>query len=171
MIWRRRKGRATLRRLLADDAAIWRDLRLEALSLHPEAYGSSHDDWAGQPLQAFADRLRSGIILGAFRDGVLVGSAALDPDPDNPETGQVTALYVVAAHRGLGIAQDLMRAVVAQAQDAGVTRLSLSVALSNQPALRFYRAAGFRPAGQGPRALARDGQLLDLIHMVRPIRA
>ncbi len=171
MIWRRRKGRATLRRLLADDAAIWRDLRLEALSLHPEAYGSSHDDWAGQPLRAFADRLSAGRVLGAFRDGLLVGSTALDPDPETSETGLLTAVYVNAAYRGEGIARDLLCAAEVQAKDAGMTGLALCVASSNQPALRFYRAAGFRPAGQGPRALARNGQLLDLIHMVRPIRA
>jgi len=171
MIWRRRRARATIRRLLADDAGIWRDLRLEALSRHPEAYGSTHDDWAGQPLQAFADRLTSGVILGAFRGGALVGSTALDPDPDDAETGLVTAVYVGAAHRGAGIARDLLHAIEAQARDAGMTRLALSVALDNGRALRFYQAAGFRQCGQGPRALARDGRLLDLIGMVRPIRA
>ena len=171
MIWRRRKARASIRRLLARDAAIWRDLRLEALLLHPEAYGSSHDDWAGQPLQAFAARLTSGIILGAFQGGALIGSTALDPDPEDPGTGLVSAVYVKAGHRGQGIAQDLLRAAEAQAKAAGMARLALTVALGNDPALRFYQAAGFRPAGQGPRALARDGQLLDLIRMVRPIRA
>lgn len=171
MIWRRRKRRAEIRRLLADDAAIWRDLRLEALSRHPEAYGSTHDDWAGQPLQTFAERLTSGLVLGAFQGGVLVGSTALDPDPDDAGTGLVTAVYVGAAHRGAGIARDLLHAIEAQARDAGMTRLALSVALENDRALRFYRAAGFRPAGQGPRALARDGRFLDVIGMVRPIRA
>jgi len=171
MIWRRRKRRATIRRLRADDAAIWRDLRLEALLLHPEAYGSTHDDWAGQPLQAFADRLSAGLVLGAFRGGALVGSTALDADPDTPETGLLTAVYVNATYRGAGIARDLLRAAEVQAKDAGMTRLALCVASGNDRALRFYRAAGFRPAGQGPRALARDGQLLDLIDMVRPIRA
>jgi ribosomal protein S18 acetylase RimI-like enzyme len=171
MIWRRRKARATIRRLLAGDAAIWRDLRLEALLRHPEAYGSTHDDWAGQPLQAFAERLTSGVILGAFRDGALVGSTALDPDPDNPEIGLVTAVYVKTGYRGQGIAQELLRAVEAQAKAAGMARLALTVALGNHPALRFYKAAGFLSAGPDARALARDGQLLDLIRMVRPIRA
>jgi ribosomal protein S18 acetylase RimI-like enzyme len=171
MIWRRRKGRAVIRRLLPEDAAIWRDLRLEALLLHPEAYGSSHDDWAGQPLEAFAERLTSGAILGAFQGAALVGSTALDPDPDDPGIGLVTAVYVNAGYRGQGIAQDLLHAVEAQAKAACMAQLALTVALGNHPALRFYRAAGFRSAGQGPRALARDGQLLDLIRMVRPIRA
>lgn len=166
-----RKGRARLRRLGAEDAEIWRELRGKALLLHPEAEGASHDEWAGQPLRAFADQLDNTVVFGAFRRGELVGTTALDPDPACPDTGQITAVYVDAAHRGQGIARDLLRAVEAQARKAGMMRLALCVASGNQPALRFYQAAGFRPAGQGPRALARDGRLLELIQMVRPIRA
>ncbi len=169
MIWRR--GAAKVRRLTAKDAALWRDLRLEALLLHPEAYGSTHDDWAGQPLAAFADRLAGGMIFGAF-DGVdLIGSMALDSAPGEPETGEITAVYVQTASRGKGIARALMKTVLTEAKRAKMQTLTLSVALNNQDAVQFYQAAGFRCAGQEPRALASDGQFLDLIRMVRPIRA
>lgn len=160
-----------VRRLLPEDAATWRDLRLEALLHHPEAYGSTHDDWAGQPLEAFAARLEKGTILGAFRDGSLIGSTALDPMPTDPTTGEITAVYVAAAQRGRGVARELMRAVEREAKAQGMERLSLTVATTNHDAVRFYQAAGFQSAGQEPRALARDGRLLDLIRMVRPIRA
>mgnify|MGYP003675786136 CR=1 FL=1 len=171
MIWRRRKTRATIRRLGAGDAALWRDLRLEALSRHPEAFGSSHDDWAGQPLEVFAARLEAGIVLGAFRDGTLIGSTALDPDSEAPRDGRLSAVYVDPAHRGEGIARALLRAAEARARSDGFARLVLCVAQGNEAALRFYEAEGFRIAGPEPRALTRDGQLLDVIGMVRPIRA
>lgn len=171
MIWRWRRPRVSIRRLLAADAVNWRDLRLEALSLHPEAYGSTHDDWAGAPLSAFADRLGAGIILGAFHGDDLVGSTALDAVPSAPERCEITAVYVKSNVRGQGVARALLRETVVQAKAREFDALVLSVATTNQQALRLYQAAGFRSAGQEPRALARNGQILDLIRMVRRIKA
>jgi|TARA_R110002073_G_scaffold839_3_gene6090 ribosomal protein S18 acetylase RimI-like enzyme len=172
MIWRwRRRPAAAIRRLCPEDAAIWRDLRLEALLHHPEAYGSSHDDWAGQPLSAFAARLEKGTILGAFADQALIGSTALDPMPTDPRTGELTAVYVKTGHRGQGIARALFRAAEVEAKAQGMTRLSLTVATSNAAAIRFYERAGFRSEGEAPRTLASDGRLLELVRMARVIRA
>ncbi len=158
--------RVRVRRLLADDAAIWRDLRLEALQLHPEAFGSTHDDWAGQPLSTFVDRLTGATILGAFIDGELVGSMALDAEG---ATGEITAVYIRQSQRGRGLARRLMKQVMTVARRAGLARLTLTVAETNHAALRFYLAAGFRRDGRAPRALARDGRLLDLITLSRTL--
>lgn len=43
--------------LTPDRAAEWRAIRLEALRIAPEAFGSSIDDWDGRPLADFAARL------------------------------------------------------------------------------------------------------------------
>lgn len=163
-LWPRR---VRIRRLQAGDAALWRDLRLEALANHPEAYGSTHDDWAGRPLTDFADRLTSGRVFGAFVGGALVGSAALDPD--GLGQGALTAVYVQGSHRGKGIARRLLKTVIRAARRDGMTGLVLSVAEDNQRARRLYLAAGFRDAGQEPRALARNGQLLDVTRMQKDL--
>lgn len=163
-LWSRR---VRIRRLRAGDAALWRDLRLEALANHPEAYGSTHDDWAGRPLADFADRLESGTIFGAFVGTALVGSTALDAD--GPGQGSVTAVYVQAPYRGRNIARRLLKAASKAAKQQGMTRLVLSVAEGNDAARRFYYAAGFRDVGGEPRALARNGKLLEVSRMQKDL--
>lgn len=159
------RPRLRLRRMRAGDAEAWRDLRLEALSFHPEAYGASHDDWAGRPLSDFADQLERGCVLAAFIGAEPVGCMALVLDGDAAE---IASVYVRPAYRRRGIARRLLRSVLSEARQRGVARLSLSVAEQNEPAMLFYRRAGFSPeAHRPPRALARDGRLLDLISMTR----
>jgi ribosomal protein S18 acetylase RimI-like enzyme len=163
-LWPRR--RVQVRRLRAADAGDWRALRLEALANHPEAYGSTHDDWAGRPLADFAARLEGGCVFGACVTGALVGSMALDVEGDS---GEVTAVYVQAVHRGQGIARAMLAATLKEARGRRLAQLHLCVAEDNGPALRFYRAAGFRPLAPAPRVLASDGRLLDVVTLARPL--
>lgn len=159
--------RVRIRRLGAEDAALWRDLRLEALANHPEAFGETHDDWAGRPLSDFADRLARGEVFGAFAGAALVGSTALDTEGSGQ--GGLTAVYVEARYRGRGIARRLLKAATKAARRQGMTRLVLSVAEVNDAARRFYLAAGFRDIGEEPRTLARNGRLLDVIRMQKDL--
>src|SRR3954465_6256625 len=66
----------TIRRLGSSDAAAYRELRLEGLSLHPEAFGASWDDEAGKPLSWFVDRLESNAVFGGWRDGAALAGVA-----------------------------------------------------------------------------------------------
>ncbi|WP_420395498.1 GNAT family N-acetyltransferase [Nioella sp.] len=159
-LWPRQRVR--IRRLRAEDATQWRDLRLEALANHPEAFGSTHDDWASRPLSDFADRLEHACILGAIKAESLVGCMALDSARGR---GEITAVYVRQDWRGRGVARALLKAQKRLAQQQGVSKLYLTVADSNRPAIRFYERAGFLRSEGPSRALARDGQLLDLITM------
>jgi ribosomal protein S18 acetylase RimI-like enzyme len=63
--------------------------------------------------------------------------------PEIPELG----LAVRAELRGLGLGTRLLRALLAQAAQAGIAQLSLSVELEN-PALRLYERSGFRRVGR-----------------------
>ncbi|HRJ41637.1 MAG TPA: hypothetical protein PL105_07145 [Caldilineaceae bacterium] len=65
----------TIRLLTTDDAAAYRRVRLQALQEHPEAFGSSAEDFAVQPLSDVADRLRSQGGSGSARDWPNRGSA------------------------------------------------------------------------------------------------
>ncbi|MEM9488856.1 MAG: hypothetical protein AAGC55_06910, partial [Myxococcota bacterium] len=70
---------AEIRQLGPDDVAAFHALRLRALRDDPDAFMSSYDEEAKQPVEYFADRLGSGrddpgrAVLGAFVDGDLVG--------------------------------------------------------------------------------------------------
>lgn len=46
-----------LRRLEARDVDLYRALRLDGLSRHPEAFGASYEDETKQPLDWFTNRL------------------------------------------------------------------------------------------------------------------
>jgi len=164
MIFRRRPVR--IRRLRGGDAETWRNLRLDALARHPEAYGSSHDDWAGRPLSAFADQLEAGCIYGAFAGERAVGCMALAGTGD---AGEILAVYVRPEFRGRGFARQLLAALETEARGRGMRQLTLSVARQNTGALRFYRRAGFSETGQPSRVLTRDGRFLDLVAMTRPL--
>ena len=59
------------------DAALYRDIRLEALKANPEAFGSSYEAEAAQPLSWFSDRLAGSSVLGAFRGAEPVGIVGL----------------------------------------------------------------------------------------------
>jgi hypothetical protein len=50
------------------DATLFRSIRLEALKANPEAFGSSYEFEAAQPLSWFSARLVDSTVLGAFRD-------------------------------------------------------------------------------------------------------
>ena len=69
----------TVRRLAAADAACYRELRLEGLRGHPEAFGSSWEDEASRPLAWFAERLERHAVFGGGSHGspALAGAVGL----------------------------------------------------------------------------------------------
>src|SRR5476651_997 len=67
-----------IRRLEADDVAGYRELRLEGLRSHPEAFASCWESEAEKPPSWWAERLKSSVVLGGRVDGSpLVGVAGL----------------------------------------------------------------------------------------------
>lgn len=52
-------------------------------------------------------------------------------------------LYVNANYRQQGIARKLMQAVMKQAADHGILRITLSTAVSNQQAQALYESEGY----------------------------
>ena len=54
-----------IRRLAQDDAALYRDIRLEALRANPEAFGSTFEIENAQSLSWFFDRLGTSTVFGA----------------------------------------------------------------------------------------------------------
>ncbi|MET4759835.1 hypothetical protein [Bradyrhizobium ottawaense] len=64
-----------IRRLNVDDLDLFRDIRAEALQMHPQTFGSPEEDEGGEPMMAAYRRWLDGMILGAFRCGSLMGVA------------------------------------------------------------------------------------------------
>ena len=70
-------------------------------------------------------------------------------DPATPEI----AMGVAPSHRSAGVGRALLAALIAEALDAGVPALSLSVEADNY-ALVLYAGAGFKQVGE------RDGSVM-----------
>jgi ribosomal protein S18 acetylase RimI-like enzyme len=94
-------------------------------------------------------------IFGASDREQLVGIAFSLPTRADDGAGDVvpgarhlTGLAVLPDHRRRGVGQALLRAAIADAVDAGVSRISLWTHTSNEPARRLFEANGFHPAGR-----------------------
>jgi ribosomal protein S18 acetylase RimI-like enzyme len=155
-----------VRALGVADADDYRRVRLEALRLHPEAFGSAYEDEAAFDRAQIVDRLSSpaSARFGAFDDhGNLVGLAGMQIRFGAKERHKayLFSMYVASAHRRTGVAQQLVEAVIAGAREAGAVVLQLSVTVGNVPAQHLYRRMGFTIYGIERRALNVSGRFHD----------
>lgn len=152
----------TVRRLGETDVEAWRDLRLEALEHHPEAFGSHLVSEAAQPLGFFAERIAHGPIWGAFSGLEMVGSVGffVCDGAKRKHKGVLWGLYVREAVRGSAAAGALVEAVLAHARET-VEVVQLSVAADNRRACRFYDRMGFLAYGLERHALKVGGRYYD----------
>lgn len=161
----------TLRRLTAADAADFRALRLEGLRSQPEAFGASWDEEASRPLPWFAERLERNVVIGGWRDGLmLLGTAGLHV-PDAVKTrhkGVLWGMFVRPEARGTGLAAALVACLLEQAATI-VEAVQLSVAATNTAAVRLYARAGFREYGVERRALKIGDRYCDGLLMEREL--
>ena len=168
----RTKPPFTLRRLDGSDAAAYRELRLEGLRSHPEAFGVSWEDEASKPTEWFAERLKGNAVFGGWLDSLtLVGVAGLKvPEAAKlRHKGILWGMYVMPEARGSGLAPTLIARVVEHATDA-VEEIQLTVAASNLAAVRLYARAGFVQYGLDRRALKIGDQYFDEMLMTLPLR-
>jgi ribosomal protein S18 acetylase RimI-like enzyme len=85
-------------------------------------------------------------VLVARVDGAAVGMIRFGPDEDDPTRGHVFSLYVDPSAAGRGVGGDLLARATAELA-ADYRTATLWVFAANERALRFYRAAGWRPTG------------------------
>ncbi|MBI5256042.1 MAG: GNAT family N-acetyltransferase [Burkholderiales bacterium] len=161
-----------VRPLQSPDAPAYRALMLEGYTLAPDAFTSTAQERAVLPLDWWQRRLADpgglGQAFGAFHDGVLVGSVALEyaAKPKTRHKGHVIGMYVAAPGRGRGAGRALLQAAIQHArQRPGVRLLTLTVTEGNAPALRLYEAAGFVTFGVEPMAIHTGSEYKAKVHM------
>ncbi len=159
-----------VRLLLPADAALYRDIRLEALGLSPEAFGSTFAAESAEPLAWFAGRLDRGAVFGAFDGADLVGIAGFFPRQGRKEAhkGVLVGMYVRPQARRAGIGRRLVEAVVGRARQE-VEVLQLSVVADNEPARRLYIGLGFIEYGIEKNSLKQNGHYWDEVLMAKPL--
>jgi ribosomal protein S18 acetylase RimI-like enzyme len=144
----------SVRRLTENDAEIFREIRLEALEHHPEAFQATYERSGELPLEAFAERLKRYVLFGGFVGPRLAGFVGFYPlhNPKIDHKGVLWGMYVREDARGSGLAELMIEAVLDYAKDH-VEQVVLSVIASNERAVRFYEKMGFERYGFEKRAL------------------
>jgi ribosomal protein S18 acetylase RimI-like enzyme len=158
----------TVRALEAADVEEFRTLRLEALRLHPDAFGSSYAEESQETLADFAAKIARGGLFGGFFEERLQGMAGffVPNAAQLRHKGTLGAMYVREAFRGDGLATFIVETLLAHAKER-VEQVQLSVAAGNERAIRFYTRMGFAPYATEPRALKVGQTYIDEILMVR----
>ncbi|MHC2333866.1 GNAT family N-acetyltransferase [Bradyrhizobium sp. USDA 4454] len=162
-----------IRRLLPADAALYREIRLEALRVSPEAFGSAYETESAYPVEWFADRLtRGAVILGAFRGDEIAGIVGFvtAEGPKQRHKGELVSMYVRPAARRGGVGRLLVEAALELAAET-VERVLIAVVKGNEQAHRLYRSAGFVEYGLEQRALKIEGRYYDDILMAKDLVA
>src|SRR5262245_6108931 len=106
-----------VRELVPGDAPELRELRLEPLRLHPDAFGSTYAVEAAEPASAFAARIANGGLFGGFVSGRMEGMAgfAIADAAQLRHKGTLGGMYVREAMRGSGLADAIVRSLLAHA--------------------------------------------------------
>jgi RimJ/RimL family protein N-acetyltransferase len=162
-----------VRRLDAHDVTSYRELRLEGLKSHPEAFSSSWEDESDKPASWWTERLEMNSVFGGWIDNSpLLGLAGLRVHTAAKlrHKGVLWGMYVCPGARGTGLAASLVQRVIEQAQPL-VEEICLTVVASNAAAHRLYRAAGFEQYGLERRALKVGDEYYDDVLMALPLQA
>ncbi len=159
-----------IRRLLAADACIYRDIRLEALLASPEAFSSAYETESAEPLASFAGRLQRSTVFGAFEGSDLVGIAGFFNQIGRKQAhkGVLWGMYVRSKARRAGIGRRLAETVIDHASRQ-VELIQLTVVSGNEPARRLYASLGFSEYGTERNALKHDGHYWDEVLMAKPL--
>lgn len=162
---------SVIRALGPEDVGAFRDLRLEALRLSPEAFGSTYEVESTRPPEFFIQRLAGSTVFGGFDGDTLLGMAGFKQEEGLKERhkAMLWGMYVRAAARGTGLSRRLVEAVLDHARGR-VEQVTLSVSAGNDAAHRLYAGLGFVEYGLQPEALKQDGRYYDERLMVAMLR-
>ncbi|WP_165982224.1 GNAT family N-acetyltransferase [Dankookia rubra] len=160
------------------EAAAFREIRLEALRLHPDAFGATFEEEASRDVACFAAGMPQDppdAILGAWLPGEAApqAMAGLHAEPRRKlaHKGQVWGVYVRRVARSQGLGRLLLERTIAVARDAGLETLRLTVSAEAVAAHALYVALGFRAYGTDPRGLKLGpGQYVDEVLMALDLR-
>jgi ribosomal protein S18 acetylase RimI-like enzyme len=139
------------------DQDLYKNSRLESWREEPYAFTTSYEDaltWTDQKWQQkLAEALNPEISLTflAKNEGGVVGHihAEFNSQAKRRHVLELKTLYVSPAYRRNGIAQALLQAVLDQLPGYPfIRKIGLSVAATQEQAIRFYHKNGFVEAGR-----------------------
>jgi putative acetyltransferase len=145
----------------------------EAVSAEPEGWLISTDgEWRSvgderRYLKALRRYPHAAVYVAQrVADGAIVGRLSLSRDA-HPASTHVADIGIMVAKdaRRQGVGQELLRAAVGWAHEAGVRKLELHVFPWNDPAIKLYEHFGFEREGYRKGHYLRGGTQVDAVLM------
>ncbi|HEX8120405.1 MAG TPA: arsinothricin resistance N-acetyltransferase ArsN1 family A [Solirubrobacteraceae bacterium] len=108
-------------------------------------------------------------VVVAERDDAVAGFARISPYSDRCvyDGVGVHGVYVAREARGTGLGRELLGAVCAEAERAGLYKLTARIFADNAASLAAHRAAGFEEVGVQRRHGRLDGEWKDVVLVER----
>jgi ribosomal protein S18 acetylase RimI-like enzyme len=134
------------------NAMIFKEIRLRALQDAPSAFSSSYAkearlsdaDWIERAAQWSGPQSVAYLTLDK---AIACGIAGAFLDHDDVTRAHLISMWVAPAHRRLGIASSLVKAITDWAHMQRARTLQLLVTSNNEPAIKLYERLGFRMTG------------------------
>jgi RimJ/RimL family protein N-acetyltransferase len=166
-------GHITIRPALEADAQAFRNLRLEALQSHPQAFSADYAANHEHPSAYWMERLQSlgsaGMIYFASHNEELIGMCGIQRgnSPKTCHSAIIWGVYLQTKWRGLQIAEGMIAACVRWAQAQEIKIIKLGVITTNTAAIRCYARCDFKVYGLEPQAIYYDHVMYDELLMAR----
>lgn len=169
------KGDVTIRLASLEDSAALLDLRLESLTLQPEAFAADIEKTTSDGIEAWEKLItenavnQSGTICIAYTDTELIGLAGITRGhwPKTRHFGVLWGVYVKPAWRGFHICEAMLNEVIKWVTENDMSVIYLGVTVSEKSAIRCYSRCGFMEYGIEPKAIFYNGIYYDQILMVK----
>ena len=163
--------------LTAEDVPRYRALMLHAYEAAADAFTSTAEERAKEPLSWWAKRIADptglSVAFGAFEGSDLVGTVTVEfaAKPKTKHKALLIGMFVLESARGLGAGKALVGAALSAArQRPGTLVATLTVTEGNAPAIRLYESCGFQAFGVEPMAIATPGGFKGKVHMWLPLQ-
>lgn len=147
-----------VRRAVLGDEPILREVRLQALSNEPDAFGSTHEREVARTSADWQGWMAPGVAFILEESAIARGMVAGVRDESEPAVVHLMAMWVHPNIRGSGGADELVAAVIAWTRSVGAKLVRLKVIQGNDRARGFYERMGFRTTGREEIRL-RDGRI------------
>ncbi|ASL46277.1 Ribosomal-protein-serine acetyltransferase [Burkholderia sp. AD24] len=166
----------TVRLLTADDAGLFKSLRLLAIENSPTSIWPTREEESARSTEQTIARIQATdlqAVFGAFAEDGLIGITGLRREPlvQVRHKATIWGVFVHPSHRGQGVAQALLSAATVHASNEwDCIQLMLCVNAENVAAKKLYVSQGFERFGVEPRAMQIAGRFYDEEHMVKRLR-
>ncbi|KGA95864.1 GNAT family acetyltransferase [Alkalihalobacillus alcalophilus ATCC 27647 = CGMCC 1.3604] len=149
------------------DAQLYQELRLKALLINPEEFGSTYEREKEFKIELIEKRLKpteDKFVLGAFDKNLLVSivSFVRESNFKTVHKGNVFGMFVLPEKRGQGIGKAILLELIKVAKNVtGLEQINLTVVSENRAAKSLYKTIGFEVYGVERNALKFKEQYFD----------